>query len=132
MQVQIHIGNVPLSAFPISCWLNDNQHPKHLIEDVVERLFNGQKTFVTNSLHVLGFFASLVKATQLNANHTRVEYRYRVREVELIEHRLDGEIVTLPDFNGLPTDENLVNKFIATLNERFAKLLEFEQKHTSK
>lgn len=116
----------------MSCWLNDNQHPKRLIEDVVERLGDGQTTFVTNSIHVLGFFANLVKATHLNANHTHVEYRYRVREVELIEHRLDGEIVTLPGFNGLPTDENLVNKCITTLNERFAKLLEFEQKYRLK
>lgn len=127
MQVQIHIGDVPLSAFPMSCWLNDNQHPKRLIQNIVERLGNGQTTFISNSIHALGFFANLVKATQLNANHTRIEYHYRVREVELIEHRLDGEMVKLSGFNGLPTDENLVNKFITTLNEQFSKLLEFEQ-----
>ena len=39
-----------------------------------------------------------------------------------------GEIKKLPDYNGLPSDENYLNEFLGESNDLFIKLMEIEDK----
>ena len=41
----------------------------------------------------------------------------------------DGSIQTLEPYNGLPSDENLLNKKLDEVNELFAQILEIQQQH---
>ncbi|MBC7383279.1 MAG: hypothetical protein H7296_09870 [Bacteroidia bacterium] len=53
-----------------------------------------------------------------------------VKANELVIYELDereGPIKKLPDYKGLPSDENKLNDYLEDSNELFAQLLEIQQ-----
>ncbi len=105
---------------------------------------NNKLIITTHSPYIINYLTLAVKAdfikTQLQnkGNHqalleeisTIVPINSTISSSILSIYQLDdvGCIKKLPDYNGLPSDENYLNEFLAESNDLFIKLMEIEDK----
>lgn len=132
-KIFIHIGNVTEKyVIDKSLWLNDNQHPTLLLNDVIKRLEEGQIEFVTNNNAILSYFTCLLQASRLDAQ-IRQEYKTKIDSVDIIQYELNGTCNVLSKYNDwMPTDDNVCNNAVADFNEWYSDLLDFEQELNNK
>ena len=94
----------------------------------------------THSPYLINYLTLAVKAFKVCANSSNEEVKKKVSEVvpeksilnssDLVIYELnekDGIIIKLPDYKGLPSDENYLNNGLAETNQSFAKLQEIEK-----
>lgn len=134
-RIYLHIGNVPKEFINDNnfLWLNDNQHPTLLLNDVIKSLIEGQEVFVTNNNFVLAYFTCLLQASRLNCLHINERYKTVIDSVDIIQYELDGTCNVLPRYKDwMPTDDNVCNNAVADSNDWYSDLLDFKQKLDNK
>ncbi|MFA6008433.1 MAG: AAA family ATPase [Desulfobacteraceae bacterium] len=146
-----------LSArFKYSSFLNIVEEPEQNLypisqKEILFELLNSKNDFTNNKLiitthspYIINYLTLAVKADfvknklQGNSNSqelleelsTVVPLSSTINSSSLSIYQLenDGSINRLPDYNGLPNDENYLNEFLAESNDLFIKLMEIEDK----
>lgn len=146
-----------LSArFNYSCFMNiveepeQNLYPTSQKEILFELLKskndfeNNQLVITTHSPYIINYLTLSVKADIVkskitcsdNSQSLLAELSAIVPLDSTVNHSIVsiyqlndlGEIKILPDYNGLPSDENYLNEFLAESNDLFIKLMEIEDK----
>ena len=141
-----------LSAqFEYACFLNIVEEPEQNLYPVSQKeiLFELIKSkndlehngliITTHSPYIINYLTLSIKADRvkhkINGNQNMLKELSKVVPLkstvdksivtiyQLNEH---GDIERLPDYNGLPSDENFLNEFLAESNDMFIKLMEIE------
>jgi predicted ATPase len=144
-----------LSArFEYACFLNIVEEPEQNLypisqKEILFELLNSKNDFehnkliiTTHSPYIINYLTLSIKADivkhKINGNdnnHNRLKELSEVVPLgstvdksivsiyQLSEH---GDITRLSDYNGLPSDENYLNEFLAESNDMFIKLMEIE------
>lgn len=101
---------------------------------------NNQLVITTHSPYIINYLTLSIKAEIVK---NKIQNENLLSELSTIVHldstvnhsivsiyQLDnlGEIKKLPDYNGLPSDENYLNEFLGESNDLFIKLMEIEDK----
>lgn len=147
----IMIENID-NRFRISCFWNIVEEPEQNLYPTSQRailytlikVLNGNSDngliLTTHSPFIINYLTLSIKAKSVE-NHLTEKVEDRKKEMEEIvpeQSRIDGSkvaiyqisdigIVTrLPDYQGLPSDENYLNAFLAETNDDFDKLIEIE------
>ncbi len=139
------------SRFKYSCFINiveepeQNLYPLSQKEILFELLkFNNQTeannlVITTHSPYIINYLTLAIKAffvkQKLQGNSdllasliaiVPLESATNNSKVNIYELFESGDIKKLADYNGLPSDENFLNSFLAESNELFVKLMEIE------
>jgi predicted ATPase len=101
---------------------------------------NNRLIMTTHSPYLINYLTLCVKAEMVNLNLTSEESRHKMAKIvplestlnagNLVIYELDekvGSIIKLPDYKGLPSDENYLNSGLEDSNELFAQLQEIEK-----
>lgn len=101
---------------------------------------NNMLIMTTHSPYLINYLTLSVKAEMVKSNLNTEESRNKLAEIVPLESTLsaenlviyeldegDGSIKKLPDYKGLPSDENKLNFKLEDSNELFAQLLEIQQ-----
>ena len=101
---------------------------------------NNMLIMTTHSPYLINYLTLCVKAEMVNLNLTSEESRHKMAKIVPLESTLsagnlviyeldekDGSIIKLPDYKGLPSDENSLNSGLEDSNELFAQLQEIEK-----
>jgi len=105
---------------------------------------NNQLVITTHSPYVINYLTLSIKADIVknkitcsdNSQSLLADLSIIVPSDSTVNHSIvsiyqlndSGEIKMLPDYNGLPSDENYLNEFLAESNDLFIKLMEIEDK----
>jgi hypothetical protein len=106
--------------------LHDDWHPVKQIASLQSALKRGLRVFATNSPVALGYLSCLVKNNMHFATNER--YPVNVTSTEVREFDIVGNVKTVPDYKGLPSDHNVVNNTVGLMNEWFSELQQLNQK----
>jgi len=122
---------------------------RHILNKLLEfvNMNNGNKlVMTTHSPYIINYLTLCVKAE--NVYKTLMEKNFKLSDPEMSEtnkivpmsstidannlviyelNELDGSIKMLPDYRGLPSDENKLNNNLEDSNELFAQLQEIEK-----
>lgn len=98
-------------------------------------------TITTHSPYILNYLNLAIKANSVKAKAGNSgDLLKKLSDIVPLESLVDpsmvsiyqindrGEIIKLPDYDGLPSDENYLNDFLAQSNDLFIKLMELEDK----
>jgi predicted ATP-dependent endonuclease of OLD family len=101
---------------------------------------NNMLIMTTHSPYLINYLTLCVKAEMVNLNLTSEESRQKMAKIVPLESTLsagnlviyeldekEGSIIKLPDYKGLPSDENYLNRGLEDSNELFAQLQEIEK-----
>jgi predicted ATPase len=101
---------------------------------------NNMLIMTTHSPYLINYLTLCVKAEMVNLNLTSEESRQKMAKIVPLESTLsagnlviyeldekEGSIIKLPDYKGLPSDENYLNSGLEDSNELFAQLQEIEK-----
>lgn len=97
---------------------------------------NNQLIITTHSPYMLSYLTQSAKAAELlqkGVPSEKIEKIVPVKstvsgeKISIYETKEDGSIKLLKPYEGLPSDENLLNEALASGNERFASLLDLEE-----
>jgi predicted ATPase len=103
---------------------------------------NGNNLLVmtTHSPYLINYLTLAVKADMVKSNIKSEESKQKIAKIVPLESTLsaanlviyqlnekDGSIIKLPDYKGLPSDENFLNNGLEDSNELFAQLQEIEK-----
>ena len=132
------------------CFLNIVEEPEQNLfplsqRDVLHRLlavFNANEwnglVITTHSPYIIDELSLAVKAETVMKKAAGKDIEADIRKVLPVESclsaedlavyeiRADGTVVQLPDYDGLPSDDNYLNASLMESNERFNQLLEIE------
>lgn len=143
------------SRFKYSCFLNIVEEPEQNLypssqKDVLLELLrtkneaeNNQLVITTHSPYIINYLTLAIKAnsikiktdSQNNQNELLAKLDTIVprdatihsSEVAVYQMTEEGSITKLPDYSGLPSDENYLNQFLTEVNDLFIDLLELEE-----
>lgn len=141
-----------LSArFKYSCFINIVEEPEQNLfpssqKEIIFNLIkaknnteNNQLIITTHSPYIVNFITLAIKGKMVsNKIKNNVELLEKLNSVIPLESTIssnsvsifqlqdNGTIEKLDDYNGLPNDENYLNRFLEESNELFVKLLEIE------
>ena len=97
---------------------------------------NNQLIITTHSPYMLSYLTQSAKAAELLQKGVPAEKIEKIvpvkstvsgEKISIYETKEDGSIKLLKPYEGLPSDENLLNEALASGNERFASLLDLEE-----
>ncbi|MEA1973678.1 MAG: AAA family ATPase, partial [Candidatus Cloacimonadota bacterium] len=146
-----------LSArFKYSCFLNIVEEPEQNLYPISQKgilfeLLNSKNDFENNKLiitthspYIINYLTLAIKAdivkNKIKDNDNNQELLADLSTVVPFDSTVDPSIVSiyqlndfgsikrLSDYKGLPSDENLLNEFLAESNDMFIKLMEIEDK----
>lgn len=146
-----------LSArFKYTCFLNIVEEPeqnlypisqKKVLFELLKRnndIENNQLIITTHSPYLINYLTLAIKAFEvqqkINVSNKKnnltkelssiVPTDAAIHSSDATIYQLDnkGSIEVLEDYNGLPSDENYLNEFLAASNDSFIKLIEIEDK----
>jgi len=144
------------SRFKYSCLINIVEEPEQNLyptsqKSVLFELLKSKNDQIKNKLvitthspYIINYLTLAIKAfkvqQKINASHkidfltkelsTIVPLDAAIDSSSVVIYQLNnkGSIEVLEDYNGLPSDENYLNNFLADSNESFVKLIEIEDK----
>lgn len=99
---------------------------------------NNQLVLTTHSPYIINYVSLAIKAWDVARRIPDEDARKRISEivpeaawtsgeqVAVFELMPDGSIVPLSTYDGMPSDENLLNTLLGEMNEKFSALLEIE------
>ncbi len=146
-----------LSArFQYSCFINIVEEPEQNLyptsqKEILFELLNSKNEVESNQLVVTTHSPYIINYLTLSIKAHGVKRKIRSSDgnqalladlseivppnstiddsvVSIYQLNDSGEIRRLPDYNGLPSDENSLNEFLAQSNDLFIKLMEIEDK----
>ena len=146
-----------LSArFKYSCFLNIVEEPEQNLypdsqKKILFELLNSKNDLEDNKLiitthspYIINYLTLAIKANivknKLKCNDNNQELLAELSTIVPLDSTLDYRIVSiyqlddsggikrLPDYRGLPSDENFLNEFLAESNDLFIELMEIEDK----
>jgi len=95
----------------------------------------------THSPYLINYLTLAVKADMIKNNLSSDDSKQKLADIVPLEstlngndlviyelNEIDGSIMTLADYKGLPSDENYLNRSLEDSNELFAQLLEIQQR----
>ncbi len=97
---------------------------------------HNQLIITTHSPYMLSYLTQSAKAAELLRKGVSAEKIEKIvpvkstvsgEKISIYETKEDGSIKLLKPYEGLPSDENLLNEALASGNERFASLLDLEE-----
>ena len=149
-----HIILEKLSSLPkYSCFLNIVEEPeqnlypnsqKHILFELIRtknEAENNQLVLTTHSPYIINYLTLAIKANAIKvkaegSNQTNIlerldtivprEAAISSEQVAIYQINEEGTIHKLPDYNGLPSDENYLNEHLTSSNDLFIDLLELE------
>jgi predicted ATPase len=135
-----------------SCFVNIVEEPEQnlfpssqqkILNSLLEinnRNENNKLIMTTHSPYLINYLTLSVKAEMVKSNLNSESSRNKLSEIVPLESTLnaenliiyelneaDGSIKKLPDYKGLPSDENYLNSGLEDSNELFAQLQEIEK-----
>ncbi len=146
-----------LSArFKYSCFLNIVEEPELNLYPISQKeiLFellrstndvaDNKLIITTHSPYLINYLTLAIKADQVKAKiHRNENSQQMLKElsdivplkstippetVSIYQINETGDIHRLSDYNGLPSDDNLLNQFLSGSNDLFIQLMEIEEK----
>lgn len=105
-----------------------------LLKDYNKNSANGL-IITTHSPYILSYLTLNIKCAVVGANENKTtqvneiiprESWAKAEDVSIYEIQPDGQVKKLPDYDGLPSDNNFLNNALASTNEVFEQLLEIE------
>lgn len=146
-----------LSArFKYSCFLNIVEEPELNLYPISQKeiLFellrstndvaDNKLIITTHSPYLINYLTLVIKADQVKAKiHRNENSQQMLKElsdivplkstippetVSIYQINETGDIHRLSDYNGLPSDDNLLNQFLSGSNDLFIQLMEIEEK----
>lgn len=101
---------------------------------------NNRLIITTHSPYILNWLTLAVKASSFKVDSVSKQDKSRINEIVPLESVVDptdvviyqmdsrnGSIVKLPDYKGLPSDENFLNASLEEFNNLFIQLLEIDK-----
>lgn len=95
----------------------------------------------THSPYLINYLTLAVKADMIKNNLSSDDSKQKLADIVPLQstlngndlviyelNEIDGSIMTLADYKGLPSDENYLNRSLEDSNELFAQLLEIQQR----
>jgi predicted ATPase len=135
-----------------SCFINIVEEPEqnlfpssqqkilNVLLEINNRNENNKLIMTTHSPYLINYLTLTVKAEMVKSNLNSESSRNKLSEIVPLESTLnaenliiyelneaDGSIKKLPDYKGLPSDENYLNSGLEDSNELFAQLQEIEK-----
>lgn len=143
------------SRFSYECFINVVEEPEQNLfptsqKDILFQLLNYKNQIDNNNLiitthspYIINYLTLAVKAflvkESISNNGNNINYLNRLEEIVPVGSVLspdilniyqltnEGSITKLPNFNGIPSDSNFLNEFLAISNEDYDSLIEIEE-----
>jgi predicted ATPase len=140
------------SRYKASCFINIVEEPEqNLFPSSQQKMLNSLLEFnnmnegnklimTTHSPYLINYLTLAVKAETVKNNLTTTASKDKLNKIVPLQSTLDGKdliiyefneedgaIKVLPDYKGLPSDENYLNSSLEDSNELFAQLQEIEK-----
>ena len=141
-------ANEEILSIITSCFINIVEEPEQnlypesqgkVLFELLECLNtneHNQLIITTHSPYMLSYLTQSAKAAELLQKGVPAEKIEKIvpvkstvsgEKISIYETKEDGSIKLLKPYEGLPSDENLLNEALAAGNERFASLLDLEE-----
>ena len=141
------------SRFKSSCFVNIVEEPEQNLypfsqKEILFRLLefanlneNNRLVLTTHSPYIINFLSLAIKAkevlNQIGSNNPRLADLEKIvpktacissSDVVIYQQKENGSVERLPTFEGLPSDDNFLNRLLSETNDLFINLLEIQQK----